>query len=45
VFGTREERVHVFQEYVSKRCSNARELPLLKTSPTVAAPERDVAPA
>jgi choline monooxygenase len=27
VIGTREERVHVFQEYVNRECSRARELP------------------
>jgi phenylpropionate dioxygenase-like ring-hydroxylating dioxygenase large terminal subunit len=29
VIGTREERVHVFQEYVNRECSQARELPPL----------------
>jgi phenylpropionate dioxygenase-like ring-hydroxylating dioxygenase large terminal subunit len=45
VIGTREERVHVFQEYVDKTCSGAREIPQPKTSPIIAAPARDGTPA
>ena len=45
VIGTREERVHVFQEYVDKTCPGVRGLPQLKTSPSIAAPARDGTPA
>jgi len=38
VIGTREERVHVFQEYVNRECSRARELPQLSLA---RAPERN----
>ena len=38
VIGTREERVHVFQEYVNRECSGTRELPQLLLA---SAPERN----
>jgi phenylpropionate dioxygenase-like ring-hydroxylating dioxygenase large terminal subunit len=39
VIGTREERIHVFQQYVDRTCAGVRELPQVSLSNFVNAPE------
>lgn len=41
VIGTREERIHVFQEYVNRECSSTCELPQLRVAPAKCAPAKN----